>query len=138
MDGVRKLGWLPTTIRDWEQSASSARSLNSWDPISDTADMKQTAVVRPIKTRGKPFEPGNQYGKGRPPGSPNKKSLVLQQLLFDHSEQIIADLIKDAKKGDPTALKLCVERLIPALRTVEEQPVEQAANQPRKIRINFV
>jgi hypothetical protein len=81
--------------------------------------------------RGRPFEPGNTVGRGRPRGSPNKKSLVLQKLLLDQGGEIIKTLINRAKKGDRTALTLSVERLIPRLKDVAELPVEQSREDPQ-------
>ena len=62
--------------------------------------------------RGKPFEPGNQLGKGRPPGSRNKKT-IFQEALESHGLEIVNKAKLEALKADPTALRLCVERLIP-------------------------
>ena len=62
--------------------------------------------------RGKPFEPGNKLGKGRKPGSKNKKT-ELQDQLEDHGKPIIQQCQFMAMKGDRTAMRLCVERLIP-------------------------
>src|SRR3982751_7099881 len=72
--------------------------------------------------RGRPFELGNRFGQGRPPGSPNKKGLMLQRLLLENGEDIIGTLIDRAKKGDRAALALCVERLIPRLKDAAELP----------------
>jgi hypothetical protein len=74
---------------------------------------------------GRPFQPGNTFGQGRPRGSPNRKGLLAQQLLLNQSEEIIQTLIDRAKKGDRAALALCVERLIPRLKDVPELPVEE-------------
>jgi hypothetical protein len=64
--------------------------------------------------RGKPFEVGNTMGKGRPPGSRNKKT-IFQQALESHGTEIINQVKLQALKPKPdsTALRLCVERLIP-------------------------
>ena len=40
--------------------------------------------------RGKPFAPGNRSGKGRPVGSRNKTTLMLEQLLDGEGEAIFA------------------------------------------------
>jgi len=89
-------------------------------------------------SRGKPFEAGNTSGQGRPPGSVNKKSLLLQQMLLDKGEEIVKSVIEDAKKGDPLALKFCVERLVAPLKDVAEQPVEQVLRGPKRLEIKFV
>jgi hypothetical protein len=62
--------------------------------------------------RGKPFEVGNTFGKGRPRGSRNKRT-ALVELMKDHGEAIIKQCQVLALKGDRTALRLCMERLIP-------------------------
>jgi hypothetical protein len=63
---------------------------------------------------GKPFQPGNHFGRGRPPGSRNKSSHRLRALLESEGDAIVRSAIELAKLGDATALKLCVERLLPA------------------------
>jgi hypothetical protein len=62
--------------------------------------------------KGKPFEPGNTLGKGRPPGSRNKKTRFLES-LESHGEAIVDKVKLLALQGDRTALRLCFERLIP-------------------------
>ena len=64
---------------------------------------------------GKPhrFQPGNQYGRGRPQGSRNKATIALQTLLEGEGEAITRVAVERAKSGDATALRLCFERLIP-------------------------
>ncbi|MFL6352927.1 MAG: hypothetical protein ACJ74Z_13905 [Bryobacteraceae bacterium] len=83
-----------------------------------------------MSQRGRPFQPGNTFGQGRPRGSPNKKSLALQELLLNQGGEIIQTLIDRAKEGERTALALCVERLIPRLKDVSELPLEQSRQDP--------
>jgi hypothetical protein len=66
--------------------------------------------------RGRPFQPGNTFGRGRPKGSRNKTTRKMQELLDRYLEPITQKLISMAMKGDPVALRLCVERLSPARR----------------------
>ena len=66
--------------------------------------------------RGRPFQPGNQYGRGRPKGSRNKSTLAAQQLLEQYSEPIMRKCIAQALNGDVRALKLCMERVTPIRR----------------------
>jgi hypothetical protein len=61
---------------------------------------------------GKPFELGNKIGKGRRPGSRNKKS-KLAEALEEHAEVIVQKCKLMAIQGDPTAMRLCMERLLP-------------------------
>jgi hypothetical protein len=62
--------------------------------------------------RGRPFELGNTVGRGRPAGRRNKKTL-LQELLESHGKALITQVQILAMKGDPTAMRLCIERLLP-------------------------
>src|SRR2546425_12528939 len=38
--------------------------------------------------RGRPFEPGNKLGRGRPPGSRNKKTLIIQEILAKEDRRL--------------------------------------------------
>jgi hypothetical protein len=66
--------------------------------------------------RGKPFEPGNKLGRGRPRGSRNKSTLMAQHLLDDHAESIVRKCIVMALQGNPKALQLCMDRVLPPRR----------------------
>lgn len=60
---------------------------------------------------------------GRPKGSRNRVSARCAELLGDASDAIIEKLIKEAKKGEPVALRLAVERLVP-IRAARDRAVE--------------
>ena len=64
--------------------------------------------------RGRTFEPGNKLGKGRPPGSRNKKTAFVA-LLEGHGEDIINQVKIQALKKNPDSmiLRSCLERLVP-------------------------
>ena len=66
--------------------------------------------------RGRPFQPGNKYGRGRPRGSRNKVTSVCQQTLDNHAEALTKKCLVLAFQGNPTAMRLCMERLMPARR----------------------
>jgi hypothetical protein len=62
--------------------------------------------------RGKPFEPGNQKGRGRPPGSRNKKSLFFEEFQKNGLDAI--RMVKlQALKGNQQALDSWLDRLEP-------------------------
>ena len=65
------------------------------------------------KAPGKPFQHGNTLGRGRPQGSRNKATIALQEMLDGHGESITRRCALLALQGDPTAMRLCMERLIP-------------------------
>ena len=66
--------------------------------------------------RGKPFEPGNKLGRGRPRGSRNKTTQMAQALLNRFAEPIVRKCIASALKDDSKALQLCFDRILPARR----------------------
>lgn len=66
---------------------------------------------------GKPFEKG-QTGNpaGRPKGSRNRATAALEAILDGDAETILRRVMEAAQEGDPTAMRLCVDRLIPPKR----------------------
>jgi len=60
---------------------------------------------------------GARPGSGRPKGSTN--NLKFRELLNLHGEEIIQVVIDKARSGDIACLKLCFERLIPNIKSVE-------------------
>ena len=66
--------------------------------------------------RGKPFLPGNRFGRGRPPGSRNKVTRKLQLMLEEAAPGIGGKFIKQAKKGEYRFAKWCLEHVVPALK----------------------
>jgi hypothetical protein len=69
------------------------------------------------KPRGRPFPLGNKANPyGRPKGSRNKATLIVEALLDDEAEAIVRKVIERAKKGDLIALRLCLDRIAPARR----------------------
>src|ERR1700722_8465698 len=85
---------------------------------------------------GRPFEPGNKLGKGRQTGSRNKKS-IYQEALESHGIEIMETCKLQALKKEPTALRLCVERLVPVCKapnsTFRLPPMRTAADLPMAI-----
>ena len=84
------------------------------------------------RKQGGRFAPGSSGNpKGRPRGSRNASTLMLAELVDGEGRLIVKKLIELAKLGDPVALRLAVERLLPKLErrvTVELPRVESAAD----------
>ena len=66
------------------------------------------------KQRGRPFERGKSGNpQGRPKGARNQATVVAEALLDGEANAITRKLIEKALEGDSTALRLCLERLLP-------------------------
>jgi hypothetical protein len=67
---------------------------------------------------GRPFQPGNKYGRGRPPGSKNKVANAAQQaaqaVLESHAESLLKKAVFLALQGNPALLRQFAQQLTPA------------------------
>ena len=63
--------------------------------------------------RGRPFEPGNKFGRGRPKGSRNKTTLALQQILDEHLPTLMKKGIMLAWQGDGPLLRMFLNGRLP-------------------------
>jgi hypothetical protein len=70
------------------------------------------------KGRFRPGESGNPAG--RPKGSRNKVTLAVESLLEGQAETLTQRAIERAMEGDATALRICLDRVLPPRR---ERPV---------------
>lgn len=62
------------------------------------------------------FEKGKSGNpNGRPPGTDDKRR-ESRKLLEAHKEDLIKKVVEMALNGDTSALKICIDRIIPALR----------------------
>src|SRR5271156_2899307 len=87
----------------------------------------------PARVHGRPFEKGRSGNPGgRRPGSRNQATLAAAALLAGESEALTRKAVELALGGDPTAMRLCLERVLPACRerTVKFAlpPIESAAD----------
>lgn len=81
--------------------------------------------------RGRPFQKGRSGNPaGRRLGSRNKATLAAQALLAGEAEALTRKAVAAAFAGDPTAMRLCLERILPRDRTVEFAlpPIKSAAD----------
>jgi hypothetical protein len=71
----------------------------------------------PGRLRGRPFERGRSGNPGgRRRGSRNKATLAAAALLAGESEALTRKAVEMALDGDPTAMRLCMERVLPPCR----------------------
>jgi hypothetical protein len=64
----------------------------------------------PKKVRGRPFPPGNP---GRPRGSKNRTTRLLEQLLDGQAEKVTEKFVELALAGNVKCIELCMDRLLP-------------------------
>jgi len=62
-------------------------------------------------------ESGNRAG--HPRGIKDKRT-ALRALLEPHADELVANVVEMAKAGDTTALRICIDRLIPPAKAREE------------------
>jgi hypothetical protein len=80
-----------------------------------------------------PFQKGQSGNpSGRPPGARNKATIIAETLLPGEAEALTRLAIERAKSGDMTALRMCLDRLVPPgrFRTIDFglPPLEIAAD----------
>ena len=89
----------------------------------DSTGQKQTG-------RWPPGQSGNP--DGRPLGSRNKTTLAVEALLDGEAVEITRRAVEKANEGDPTALRLCLDRIAPArkdrLTPFEMPPIRTATD----------
>ena len=73
----------------------------------------------PGQVRRRPFPRGHSGNPaGRRFGSRNKSTIAAQELLAGEAEALTRKAVEAALAGDPTALRLCLERILPRDRAV--------------------
>jgi len=96
--------------------------------------MSEIATPKPRgAARGRPFERGRSGNPGgRPPGCRNRASLAAEALLDGEADLLTRRAVELAIEGDPTALKLCLERILAPRRERAVRfalpPIESAAD----------
>jgi hypothetical protein len=50
---------------------------------------------------------------GRDPGSRNKRTIAAEEKLLARADDLVDDLVKRALRGEPAAMRLCAERVLP-------------------------
>src|SRR5215468_12666045 len=87
----------------------------------------------PGRARGRPYERGRSGNPaGRQTGSRNKATLAAAALLAGESEALTRKAVELALAGEPAAMRLCLERILPPCRERAVKfalpPIESAAD----------
>jgi hypothetical protein len=95
-------GWVPNGSLDWTEERIMADGLSPKPPRA---------------ARGRPYEKGRSGNPaGRKTGSRNKATLAAAAFLAGESEALTRRAVEHALAGDPTAMRLCLERILPPCR----------------------
>jgi len=91
------------------------------------------ALKPPGRVRGRPFEKGQSGNPaGRRVGCRNMTTIAAASLLAGEAQALTRKAVELALLGDPTAMRLCIERILPPCRerTVKFvlPPIESAAD----------
>ena len=79
-------------------------------------------TIRKQRGPGRPFKPGvSGNPSGRPRGSRNKTTVLVEKLLADDAEAVARSVIVAARAGDMAAARIVLDRLCPVRR---DQPIE--------------
>ena len=81
--------------------------------MTDTADKQQKSHLFQKGQSGNP--------RGRPPGARNKATRAAEALLDGEAESLTRACVSAALGGDATALRLCLERILPPRR---DRPID--------------
>jgi hypothetical protein len=81
------------------------------------------------------FEQGRSGNPaGRPKGVRNRATAALEKILDGDAEAILNKAVEMAKDGDPVAMRLCLDRLIPVRRDrpiTFDPPIDTADDLPK-------
>lgn len=75
-----------------------------------------------MQMRGRPFQPGNKFGRGRPKGSRNKRTMMGKQLLDEHGEALIRSALVAALQGDKALLRTLLSYVLPRPKDLPLKP----------------
>jgi hypothetical protein len=86
------------------------------EPAQEDLALVTDASKKPAESRivGRPFAQGNPGGPGRPQGSRNAATILLDQLADGEASEILAKVVGKARDGDLKAAELILARVWPA------------------------
>lgn len=73
--------------------------------------MSDAASKKAPKSRGRPFPPGHNGGPGRPAGSRNAATILLDALADGEAAEVLQRVVEAAKGGDMRAAELILARV---------------------------
>lgn len=75
-------------------------------------------MSRAKRPAGRPFQPGPdpRRAPGRVPGQRNRATVAALEAIARHAEELVTVALKLARGGDVAALRLLLDRVLPAMR----------------------
>ena len=64
---------------------------------------------------------------GRPKGSENKYTMLAREVMSAKAPEIVNKVIEKALEGDPHALKMCMDRILPVHKAIDPNRVKNDA-----------
>jgi len=98
-------------------------------PLAPTSPFKEQPE-EPKKKRGNPaFHKGMKplNPTGRPKGSENKYTMLAREVMSAKAPEIVNKVIEKALEGDPHALKMCMDRILPVHKAIDPNRVKNDA-----------
>jgi hypothetical protein len=75
----------------------------------------EMTTEKTVPKQARPFQKGQSGNpSGRPKGARNKATLAMEALLDGEADRLTRKVVEMALAGDTTALRLCLERIMPA------------------------
>ncbi len=91
-----------------------------------------------MHVRGRPFEPGNKLGMGRPKGSKNKLRPNARKLLVDYSELLMRVGIRTAVTGDdPSMLRGLIAQILRLERETPARVGKLSVDTPTEVKESY-
>ena len=92
--------------------------------------MDELAPQPTRRVRGRPFEKGRSGNPaGRRVGCRNRTTITAAALLAGEAEALTRKAVEPTLVGDPTALRLCIERILPQCAPTTQSPWAEAPRQ---------
>ena len=120
-----------------ENPISAARPQEPWHSRRSNHDQNPQCSKTEAEGLQRKLEKGTSGNpSGRPVGSRNRKTLLLEQMLDGRAEKILEKAMELAEGGNPQALRLCLDRILPAPKersvTLELRPITSAKDIPEQ------
>jgi hypothetical protein len=112
-------------MSDQGSHVENGATTNSGKQPGSAGEKQALGGRRAGKGRFAPGVSGNP--RGRLPGTRNRATALAAQLLEDEAPRLIRKCIALALAGDTTALRLCLDRILPPVR---DRPVQLAISAP--------